>query len=483
MDDLLKAGWRTYGTWIITAAALLFFVSLAAPFMTWVNTDSDSAIYLNSAKYLAPSHPTGAPVFNLLNAGFIQVFPFGAVAWRIALLSALASTATTGILYHKTKGMIAPLVFVASGLVVSQSTIIETYALVTLLMVVMWFWRKNMPVFITAGIIGLGVHHLIGLTLLPILFDRWRHHESLKPALWLFLGALWYLYIPLTNRAPYEDVWLRGNGIMDYVNYMGSQAGLTLGLAVFSQDVIIRGQDAFALLVAGFSAALIPILVRTRNDLLTWIAFLPFFHYLLGLPHVAFVYAMPAFAFGGIMAAEGLRIIQGWSKNDYAKAVPVGLVVGSAIVLIVFNFLAYDIGRTLDSEGTAVAFYEELRTVENNAVVWTYHHGWELVVIKLFNRDQRKNIDYILRAHNDTEGAKIAIAQAHRENRLYHTVTTDASTYATSIERVAPFEIWGNVLQQWYGVSDIPESARVSDWSNVGVDGRGVLPAGARDGD
>ena len=476
MNEMFASTWRNFGTWIVLAAALTFFISLTAPVITWVNTDSDSAIYLYSARYLEPSHPTGAPAFNLLNAAALRVIPYGSLAWRLALLSALASSATAAILYAKTRNIIAPLVFLAAGLVVAQSTIIESYALITLLMVIMWFWRQNMTVFIIAGILGLGVHHLIGLTMLPILLARWRNHESLKPALWLFLGVLWYIYIPLTNRAPFDDVWLRGDGFLDYFNYMFSQAGLTLGLALFTSDGVIRYQDASVLLIAGFLGALIPIAVRSRNDLFTWVMWLPFLHYLFGLPHVAYVYAMPAFAFGGVMAAQGVEMIQEWTDRVELKRVVYALVVAPAILLIFFNAIAYNIGgENLDAENTAAAFYHELGEVEPDAVVWTYHRGWELVVIRLYNRDQRKEIDYVLRAHNDIEGAKIAIAQAHREKRLYHTVTTDGRTYGTSIERATPFEIWGNVVQQWYFLDDIPESARVRDWSIVGLDTSGAL--------
>ena len=235
---------KVYNNWrllAVLAVSLAFYIWIAAPGLTWINTNSDSSTYLAAAKFFIPSHPTGAPAFNLLNAGFLRAFPFGDEAWRLALLSAIFAGITSAIIYYHTKSIIAPLTYMASGLVASQASIIETYSLISLLMVSMYVWRQHTWVIAVTAIIGLGIHHLIGLTLLPILiwhYSEWRtmrqsfHDADLRrdggliltpaPSLrgylvahkvfWTIpLGALWYIWLPLTFWP--ESIWIESNSI------------------------------------------------------------------------------------------------------------------------------------------------------------------------------------------------------------------------------------------------------------------------------
>ena len=106
------------------------FLLLATPDFTWINTDSDGIHYTYSAKYLYPAHKTSAPLFLLLGNLFLKI-PFGTDAWRFALLSVFASTASTIFIYliireklkdNSSKRMYAlmgSLIFGSSALVIS----------------------------------------------------------------------------------------------------------------------------------------------------------------------------------------------------------------------------------------------------------------------------------------------------------------------------------------------------------------------------
>lgn len=485
MSEVIFHVWRRMDWLMITGFALAYFIYLAAPGLTWINTDSDSSIYIAAALHFLPTHPTGAPAFNLINMGIVRALPLVSPAHALAIGSAVASGITAGMIYGKTRSVIATMVFLAAGLVVSQSTIIESYALVTMCMVGMYLWRDRPLAVVGFGLIGLGTHHLIGLTLLPVLFTHWQNKTLSRAHLLLLLAPLWYLYLPLSLKPDFIDIWLRGNGWMDYLEYFGSQGGLTLGLAIVSQDALTRLADFVPIVLSGFAAALLPIAARFRNDLLTWCMVLPFIHYGFGLPHVAFVYAMPGFAFGGIMAAQGIPRIQEWLKEyDARKYVP-WLVAAPAALMIAVNLWVFDIGRSLDPEMTATAFYNDLYELPDDAVIWTYHRGWELVTVRLFNQDNDTRIDYILRAHNDIAQARDAIREAYHDGRLYHTQLANPQDYATRIEKTDPTAIWINVLKQWYRVpgdepatinpqfleewylkNDIPPEAWAYDWES-----------------
>ena len=127
-----------------------YFVLLTTPFLTWVNTGCDGAVYLRSAKYSVVSHAWGKPLFNMLNWAIVRI-PLGDEAWRLAMVSAVAAIITTLFLYKVAKrltgghwvALLAPAVWMASTLVVSQSTIIETYSLVTMLGVLVFYLHET----------------------------------------------------------------------------------------------------------------------------------------------------------------------------------------------------------------------------------------------------------------------------------------------------------------------------------------------------
>ncbi len=492
--SIIYSNWRLLS---ILGLSLAFFIWIAAPGLTWVNTNSDSSTYLAAAKFFIPSHPTGAPAFNLLNAGFLRAFPFGNEAWRLALLSAIFAGITSGILYHHTRSIIAPLVYMASGLVASQASIIETYSLITLLMVSMYVWRSHTWVIAVTAIIGLGIHHLIGLTLLPVLiwhYSEWRNGLTDKyeattlqvatdtnTALWsvqrmyerprlnvltylvankvlltIPLGALWYIWLPLTFWS--ESIWVRENSFSAWRDYMSGQAGLTGGLSLLqdnweiSSDLLIRVSDVFFIVVGGFLAALVPIAMRARNDLLTWVFILPLLHYAAGLPHVAYVYMMPAFAFGGIMAAEWLRDRPRWYLH---------IVGATAAIVIVFNVFAYDIGgEVLDPDATATEFYNALDSLPDDAVVWTYDRGWEWTTIILYNLETGREIVHPVIARQSLEEVWPIITEAERDERLYHTQVTHPTTYRSRLEQTKVSVIWTDLVRQYYWPKKPPDESQ-----------------------
>lgn len=437
MADVIKEGWPRVATYVVTGLALAFFISITAPNITWINTDADGTIYQAAAKYLIPSHPTGAPLFNLFNAFWIRAFPFGSEAWRLALVSAVTAGITAGVLYHYTRSLIAPLVFVASGVVASQASIIETYAPVTLCMVIMYVYRDRPRIVVAAAFVGLGVHHLIGLTLIPIVIWYWRSHRPLKPFVVLALAPLMYAYIPLTYFPG--SVWMRGNGVKDIIDYFGGQSGLILGLGVLSRDALIRASDATFILGAGFAAATIPIILRFRNDLLTWLFILPILHYLLGLPHVTYIYTFPAFAFGGIMAAQWLR--------ERPKQFAV-VVAAFAVVMVGINSQVFDIGEGLDPGLSGTAFYIDLNGLPTQSVVYTYNRGWELTTVLLFNLDKETDIGIIPVRRDELETIRKQILQAYSGGKLYHTQVINSQDYSVEIVAVSPVRIWRDIVKQ-----------------------------------
>ena len=255
---------KKFVPFIIGLFSLGYFALLCAPNLTWLCTCCDGTIYLRSAKYFVLSHSTGAPLFNMLNWLVVRI-PLGTEFWRLAMLSVIASSLTAVLLYliarRYTSGWktyLPSAIWLGSGLVVSQSTIVETYALVTLTMVLAYYLHltKHNKLKYLVCALGLAIHHLIGFVLIPLLISDYMNKQSLKPALLSLVGIIPYAaYLPLANKAPY--VWIGGETLHDYFVYFTNASGLVGGLAILPpHDLIIRLQDFGLIIFGGFAIAL-----------------------------------------------------------------------------------------------------------------------------------------------------------------------------------------------------------------------------------
>lgn len=349
---------------LVAVLSTAYFVYLAAPDVTWINTDADAGIYLWSTKNLGLSHPTGAPIYNMVG----HVLTLGAQTLQaqahiLSLFSALAAAATSTILYLITRRFVAPIVFMASGLVVSQAYIIETYSLTTLLMVLLYYTKDKKWSYRTIGIISVGVHHLAGLALLPISFYRWKKYGIIDWQI-LPMGAFWYIYYIFAIRP--DAAWSK----VSWSSYFFSQGFLTGGI---DPSVLLeRGAEAVAVIVGSFSILVIVVLLKSKDALLNWLILLPVLYYVTNLAPQTYVYTMPTFAFGAIAIA---RLEIGPILRP--------LVYTSLATLLIFNLLFSDIGspNSVDpSPTTARQYIEQLEALPEGSVVYAGTRGWEKVL-------------------------------------------------------------------------------------------------------
>jgi hypothetical protein len=197
--------------WIeIIVFALIFGVLLTdlAPNWTWINTDSDGAHYTLAAKYMYPAHNTSAPLFLLIGRLFLFL-PFGTEAWRLGLISVFATTGASVFIYLIVKrlvvgnrnarlfALISAIIYGGSALIISQSTIIETYALSTCLMVLSYYFSLKRNWFGVAITIGLlwAVHTLFALIIWCVLLIKYKQLRDITLIGITLSGFLFYLYI------------------------------------------------------------------------------------------------------------------------------------------------------------------------------------------------------------------------------------------------------------------------------------------------
>jgi 4-amino-4-deoxy-L-arabinose transferase-like glycosyltransferase len=186
---------------------------------------------LTTAAYtLGIAHAPGYPFYTLLGWLFSHAFPVGDVAFRMNLLSAIMGAATTALVYlvaRRLTGRALPSLAAALMLAFSywfwiNSLAAEVYALDTLLLAAMLLfllqWRERQrpaALFASALLFGLSLATrttsllflpAIGLYLLLCPKPR-RPMVWLGAPIFLMLGLLFYLYIPLDYRTGPTYVW------------------------------------------------------------------------------------------------------------------------------------------------------------------------------------------------------------------------------------------------------------------------------------
>ncbi len=198
--------------------ALMLYLSSLAPTVT----GEDSGELIGAAYTLGVPHPPGYPVWTFLAHIFTWI-PFGSVAWRVNLFSAVCGAGTVtlltliGIGLTKRRGAAAlgALCFATSRVFWEHSLIAEVYTLTTLFMALILYlclrgFQAERParIYGTALLVGVGtgVHStlvlLLPFWLLLLLMQSpptLQRSASfyLKLALTTFLGCGVYIYLPL----------------------------------------------------------------------------------------------------------------------------------------------------------------------------------------------------------------------------------------------------------------------------------------------
>jgi hypothetical protein len=402
----LKEFFKKYWTELFVFGMIFTVLMIdCIPDWTWINTDCDGPHYTYSAEYMYPAHKTSAPLFLLLGNLFLRI-PFGSDPWNFALLSVFATMISCIFIYliikektnNKWFGIAGSLIFGSSALVISQSIIIETYALVTMFGVLAYYFCEKKQWIWCCIMLGLGgaVHHLIGI---PIIIFMIAHKEMRS---WKSIGImsvflLFYLYIPITNRAPY--MWQSPNGSLAssfLVDNLSTMMMLFGGLSIW--EFPKRLLDTIGIIGISFLFALIPIAIMFKQwkSKLFWLVVLPFVYYSVDLAPQTYVYCIPGIAFGSIIAGIGLsKIGVNYSGKIFINLntkVITGIIIISSIIMLGINCNYFDVGRTLDPNLSARKFYsEELSKIPDGDILLA-QQGWEWAMVFVYNKEEGRNI-------------------------------------------------------------------------------------------
>ena len=278
---------------IFLGATALYLFTLA-PSITQRHFGTDSAELTATAHTLGVAHPTGYPTYLLLAKTFSLVIPWGDVAHRINMLSALSGAGAVVLVYfmchlliEKTfrdseatsfgasaAAIIASLSFAVSPLLWSQSVIAEVYSLNALftggVMLLTLQWLKNpgagvLPLFTVALLLGFGLgnHLTLALVAFPLAYVMVLHRRELsRGAVVKFLGAFIlglsvYIYVPLRASENPPINWGDAASLEGFLWLVSAvpYRGLAFGLSptdlperlVEWSDVLVRQFNALGL--------------------------------------------------------------------------------------------------------------------------------------------------------------------------------------------------------------------------------------------
>jgi hypothetical protein len=193
----------------------------------------DTAKFQYVGRVLGTPHHTGYPLYTVLDAAIVRLVPFGTVAWRVNLLSALCATAASALLVPVLVGvgcrrLVAAGVAVTFGFTVtlwSAAVVAEVYALHVLVLVgllgLLLRWQRDRrdrdlaAAALLAGL-ALGHHQMIvlavpGLVVFVLLVDAraaLRRRVLAGAALGVVLGLGSYAYILWRSASPGPTTYL-----------------------------------------------------------------------------------------------------------------------------------------------------------------------------------------------------------------------------------------------------------------------------------
>ncbi len=377
---------------ILGLIALAYYLLLCAKSATWIFTGTDNGDWMAAAVTWMVPQPYGSPLYITL-CRVLYYLP-GDLALKLTIgLSVIPAAITISFVYlivkHLTKntwiGITSSLVVLGSAVFLSQSTILEEYALAIMFMTIAFYayvkeWRYRTAIFMGLGV---AVHIMcLMIAVFWALADRRWRYWFFKPVLtFLAIGGLPYMLIPLLM---YLDTPRFLIGEFSFQNLLGYWSTTTRAVAgtISIFEAPRRLGEFGRIFIMSFGLALVPLLhniykplTRTVAILLATTMFTAWYAFSCIDPstYTFFAFLTPSVAIlSGIALAKMSRL--------HVKVVLVG---ACALMAVNGIFLNADILTKQNPEATT--YFSDLRALPDNSVVVTITGGYSLSLFYVIN--------------------------------------------------------------------------------------------------
>jgi len=386
---------KKYVPLLIGLFAFAYYTILSAKTFTWVFLSGDSGDWLACANWWMTPQPYGSPLYIIL-CRLIGLLPGSQPLNITILLSCLPSAITVALVYlivkHLTNkssiALVSALVLLGSAVFLSQSTVLEEYAIATMFLTGTLYAYVKGNKWQTVILLGLGtaVHVFVGTLAIAWMIVEWREwRQWLKPAaLFITIVGVSYSFILLLMFMDTPRLLAGGLNLHSIQFYWTVTTGAILGQLSLS-EAPTRLLILSSLMIASFGLALIPVVSSWRKPitkitvLLSGIVLLTLWYYGTNLDPAAWTFitlASPALC---ILCGLGLYKI----SSHYKYVIALGAV---ALILVNGVFLNANILTTADPQ--AATYKQELMSLPEGSLVLTTPGTYSLGLFYAMSTDK-----------------------------------------------------------------------------------------------
>lgn len=376
---------RKYEVWFWFLLALAYYCFLSSFRYTWVFASGDAGDWLASAKMWFVPQPYGSPLYITLAKLTFNAF-------GLTLLSIIPASISVASIFQAVKNLrnvklarISALIMLSSAIFMSQSVVIEEYALaVMFLCLTILAYSKNR---FNLAVIFLGLGCAVHVIMLPIAFlffvvhyKSWKYWIKKIP-LFLLFGVVPYGLILVLMWADTPRWIANGLSLQSLNSWLGStssvgQLAFDMSFSPFRLPIetIQRIGSVIAFLACGVGLGIIPAVrygMRHRHyplsGFLVLTAIFAVWLYLTDTDWTTWTFCIYAIPCVAVLAAFGLRHSYKFER---------WLVIGVCCILLVVNgvFLNAKIIDKLNP--VATTFYNETMALPDGSLVLTAKGGF-----------------------------------------------------------------------------------------------------------
>ena len=363
---------KKYAALLIGIFAFAYYTVLSAKEWSWLFVSSDSGDWLICANQWFTPQAYGSPLYILL-ARLIGFFTDGnvTVIAMTILLSCLPSAITVMLVYlivHKLTSKVIPaiissLVLLGAGVFLSQSTILEEYALVIMFLTLAYLFYIDDKRELTALCLGLGIAvHMFVLPIASFWFIlEYKHWKLwLKPTtIFVLIGVVFYSLIPVL-------MWVQNTlSIVGLWTYWTGESGAVVGtLSIF--DTPTRLLSLASMLLMSLGLALIPLWFGikrpydTKKLVLAMMVLVSLWYHLTSLDPASWTFLN--FGIPATIILIGIGLSKLSLKHAYVVAT-------GALLLICVNGVFLNANTLTRENPIATTYYQELMSLSDDSVI------------------------------------------------------------------------------------------------------------------